>query len=77
MSTGPIEPVRAQGAASISGPQVDSMPADRAVLASLTPEQRAAIYLNQIRKMLIFFVVLAAVGIIAGLIIWIANAVPG
>jgi len=52
---------------------VDAMPFDAAALAQLTPEQRCAIYLNQIRKMLIFFVVLAAVGLVAGIIIGIVD----
>jgi hypothetical protein len=48
---------------------IDSMPFDRASMANLTPDERSAIYLNQIRKMLIFFVVLAVVGLIAGVIL--------
>lgn len=52
---------------------VDGMPADRSVLARMAPEQRSAIYLNQIRKMMIFFVVLTAIGIVAGVIIGIVD----
>jgi hypothetical protein len=53
--------------------RIDQMPFDRADLAKLTPDQRTAIYANQIRKMLIFFVVLAAVGIIVGIILGIVD----
>jgi hypothetical protein len=52
---------------------VDAMPQDKAVLARMSPEQRSAIYLNQIRKMMIFFVVFAVIGIIAGVIIGIVD----
>lgn len=52
---------------------LDSMPFEKSDLAKLTPDQRSALYLNQIRKMMIFFVVLAAVGIIAGIIIGIVD----
>lgn len=38
------------------------------MLAAMSPEERAAIYLNMIRKSMTFFVVLAIVGIILGVI---------
>ena len=52
---------------------VDSMPFDRSSIARWTPTERCALYLNQIRKMMIFFVVLAVVGIIAGVILGIVD----
>ena len=52
---------------------VDSMPVDKAVLARLSAEERIAVYLNSIRKMLIFFTVLAVIGIAAGIIIGIID----
>lgn len=45
---------------------VDAMPADAATLAALSPQERAAIYLNSIRKMMIFFTVLAVVSLGVG-----------
>jgi hypothetical protein len=59
-------------AAAIKRP-LDVMPFERTDLARFTPEQRCAIYLNSIRKMMIFFVVLATVGIVAGVIIGIID----
>jgi hypothetical protein len=47
---------------------VDTMPFEREHLARLTPEERSAIYLNSIRKSMIFFVVVAVVGIVAAVI---------
>lgn len=64
-------PAAAAPAAPVRGP--DEMPDNRSLLWSMTPEQRAAIYLNQIRKMLIFFVVLTVLGIIAGVIIGVVD----
>ena len=52
---------------------VDAMPFDRTALAQMSPEQRSAIYLNQIRKMLIFFTVLAVIGVVGGVVIGIAG----
>lgn len=49
-------------------PQVDQLPSDPAVLAAMSPEERAAIYLNMIRKSMTFFVLLAIAGIILGVI---------
>jgi hypothetical protein len=51
-----------------AGAKVDAMPYDRRKLAELTPEERSAIYLNSIRKMMVFFVVLVVVGIVVGVI---------
>ena len=52
---------------------VDSMPSAVAVLAAKPPEERIAIYLNSIRKMLIFFTVLVVIGIVAGVILAIVD----
>jgi hypothetical protein len=52
---------------------VDSMPLDRSTIANLSPAERSAIYLNQIRKMMIFFVVLTVIGIVAGVILGIVD----
>jgi len=52
---------------------LDKMPYERTALAALTPAERAAIYLNQIRKMMVFFVILTVLGIIAGVIIGIID----
>lgn len=56
----------AQAAAEVS---VDAMPEDNAVLARMTPEERSAVYLNSIRRMLVFFTVLTVIGLIAGVIV--------
>ena len=74
----PAAPAAATPAFGRSVPQepkadVDAMPYERAVLAAMTPEQRTAIYVNQIRKILIFFAVLAVVGIITGVILAIVD----
>lgn len=45
---------------------VDAMPADAATLAGLSPQERAAIYLNSIRKMMIFFTVLGVLALGVG-----------
>ena len=50
-------------------PDVDKFPRDRQVLARLSPEERAAIYLNSIRKMFILLLVVVAIGIIAAAIL--------
>jgi hypothetical protein len=51
---------------------VDAMPADAATLASLSPQERTAIYVNSIRKMMIFFTVLGVlalgVGVVFGIV---------
>jgi hypothetical protein len=52
---------------------VDTMPFDRSAVALMTPEQRSALYLNQIRKMLIFFTVLTVVGLVTGIIVGIVG----
>lgn len=51
-----------------AAPRVDQLPSDPAVLAAMSPEERTAIYLNMIRKMMTFFVVLALVLIVLGVI---------
>jgi hypothetical protein len=58
-----------QGVAQATPVVVDRMPEDPAVLAQMTPEERAAVYLNSIRKMLVFFTVLTVIGLIAGVIV--------
>lgn len=47
---------------------VDAFPRDPRVLARLSPEERAAIYLNSIRKMFRLLIVVIAVGIVAAAI---------
>lgn len=47
----------------------DEMPYDRSRLALLTPDERCAVYLNSIRKMMIFFTVLTILGLAAGIVI--------
>ena len=44
---------------------VDAFPRDPRVLARLSPEERAAIYLNSIRKMFRIMLVVIAIGIVA------------
>lgn len=53
--------------------RIDRMPFDRADLANLTPDQRTAIYTNQIRKMMVFFVVLAGAAVLAAVILGILD----
>lgn len=62
-------PAFGRGVAQAPKVTVDAMPFNRSTLAGMSPEERAAIYLNQIRKMMIFFTVLAALGILAGIIV--------
>ena len=50
-------------------PEVDKFPRDSRVLAGLSPEERAAIYLNSIRKMFILLLIVVAIGIIAAAIL--------
>jgi hypothetical protein len=71
----PRTPALGRGVAQVQQMQirVDAMPSSLEALARLTPEQRSAIYLNQIRKMMIFFVILAVIGIIAGVILGIVD----
>lgn len=52
---------------------VDEMPYDRSALSQLTADERCAVYLNSIRKMLVFFTVLVLLGIIAGVVIGIID----
>ena len=40
-------------------PSIDEFPSDRSLLAAMSPEERAAIYLNSIRRAMSFFVLLA------------------
>lgn len=49
-------------------PTIDQLPNDPAVLAAMSPEERAAIYLNMIRKSMSFFVLLAIAGVVLGAI---------
>jgi hypothetical protein len=49
-------------------PSIDEFPSDRRQLASMTPEERAAIYLNSIRRAMSFFVLLAIAGVVLGII---------
>jgi hypothetical protein len=49
-------------------PIVDQMPSDPAALAAMSPEERSAIYLNMIRKAMSFFVILAIVGVVLGIV---------
>ena len=49
-------------------PNLDTLPRDSRILARLSPEERAAIYLNSIRKMFILLLVVVAVGIVAAAI---------
>jgi hypothetical protein len=52
---------------------IDQFPENRDQIVFKSTDERIAIYLNSIRKMLIFFVVLAAVGIIVGIILGIVD----
>lgn len=65
-------PASGRGVAPAQHVSVDAMPSAE-VFARMTPEQRSAIYLNQIRKMLIFFTVLTVIGLVAGVIVGIAG----
>jgi acyl-coenzyme A synthetase/AMP-(fatty) acid ligase len=47
---------------------VDAFPRDPRVLASLSPEERAAIYLNSIRKTFRLLLAVIAIGIVAAAI---------
>lgn len=47
---------------------VDAFPRDPRVLARLSPEERAAIYLNSIRKMFRLLLVVIAIGVVAAAI---------
>lgn len=49
-------------------PGIDEFPADRSQLATMSPEERAAIYLNSIRRAMSFFVLLAIAGVVLGAI---------
>ena len=60
-------PAPAPRTAAASRP-IDTMPFEREHLARLTPEERSAIYLNSIRKSMMFFVILAVVGIVAAVV---------
>jgi hypothetical protein len=50
------------------GRGLDAFPRDPRVLAQLSPEERAAVYLNSIRKMFRLLIVVIAVGIVAAAI---------
>jgi hypothetical protein len=49
-------------------PSIDEFPSDRSHLAAMSPEERAAIYLNSIRRAMSFFVLLAIAGVVLGII---------
>lgn len=50
-------------------PKLDRFPRDSRILARLSPEERAAIYLNSIRKMFMLLLVVVAIGIVAAVIL--------
>lgn len=50
------------------------MPAEWVAFAKLEPIERCAIYLRSIRAGIIFFVVLAAIGIVAAVVVGFQNA---
>lgn len=64
----PMTPERARAIANASRPRIDAYPSD-SILARMTTDERAVVYMASIRRMMIFFVVLAALGIIAEVII--------
>lgn len=68
----PMTPDRARAIANASRPRIDAYPTD-SILARMTTDERAAVYLASIRRMMIFFVVLAVIGIITGVIIGIID----
>ena len=48
---------------------IDTLPLSQEQLAAMTPEERSAVYLNSIRKTLLFLAALAAVGIVVGIVL--------
>ena len=54
-------------------PRIDEFPSDRSQLAAMSPEERAAVYLNSIRRAMSFFVLLAIAGIVLGIIALMKN----
>ncbi|HEV2640784.1 MAG TPA: hypothetical protein VGX23_37045 [Actinocrinis sp.] len=74
----PPGPAPFHGPAAVPGPvaagSIDRMPRsdrDRALFAAMSASARSAAYLNSIRKMMIFFVVLAITGIVLSIIFFI------
>ena len=64
----PIQSGRAIGPPASAIDRMHKSDTDRALFAALPAADRAAAYLNSIRKMMLFFVVITVIGIILGVI---------